>query len=62
MTEPKRFYLCDKKPGACKSNIEGCPNDMCFHTTNKKHALNKNGKFIPFKQADGQYQAWEVEV
>lgn len=30
-------YLCDKK--ACRGK---CPNDLCNHTFNKDHAINKD--------------------
>ena len=36
-------YICDKKPGACKSwekyGWEKCESEYCSHTTNKDHAL-----------------------
>ena len=60
--ECKYFYLCDKKPGACKRAKIVCPNKDCHHTTNEKHAKNKAGRrYNLIVNEDGSAERWEVE-
>lgn len=48
----KKLYICDKKPGACKGWGEGwetCQNEMCFHTSNRKHRKYRYGRTLYYK-------------
>lgn len=66
MTEAKRFYLCDKKPGACKGWENGwtkCPDDFCEHTSNAAHARIKTGHHFNLElNSNGEAFFWEVEI
>lgn len=62
----KYFYLCDRKPGACKSwkkyGWTFCHNPMCEHTTNPDHSRNKIGRmFRLIVNEDGTAERWEIE-
>lgn len=45
-----KFYICDKKPGACSGWDKGwknvCRNELCFHTSNKAHRKYRFGKML----------------
>ena len=68
MTEPKKFYLCDKKWGACppwkRQGWTKCMNEYCDHTTNANHARIKTGHhfvLMEYKNGGIEPQYWEVE-
>ena len=55
--EVKICYLCDGK--ACG---EVCPNDLCHHTYQYSHALNKDADLDTFERmplGDGVVVLWE---
>ena len=55
----KFLYLCDR--GACGKE---CPNELCFHTSKKRHAKNKHIEkriFVQEKSYTGEYVLWERE-
>lgn len=55
----KKFYICDKKPGACIGWEKGwtkCENEMCFHTSNRKHRKYKGGMFIKISGSSARWQ------
>lgn len=56
----KKLYICDKKPGACSGWEKGwtkCENEMCFHTSNRKHRKYKGGRFI---KLNGSTAKWQI--
>lgn len=60
----KHFWICDKKPGACRGWPNGwkrCENDMCYHTTNIEHARNGVSGHNNFAiiRTDDEEQFWE---
>lgn len=62
------FFICDKKPGACRGwdKWEGCPvcmNDMCHHTSNPDHAKYKENikSFDIVERGDGSIGYFEKE-
>lgn len=58
----KKLYICDKKPGACRGWQGGwkqCENDMCFHTSNRKHRKYKGGRFIKIKRSAARWQVMD---
>ena len=62
------FFICDKKPGACRGwdKWEGCPvcmNDMCHHTSNPDHAKYKENikSFDVVERGDGSIGYFEKE-
>ena len=55
----KKLYICDKKPGACRGWEGGwkqCENDMCFHTSNRKHRKYKGGRYVTLKGSNARWQ------
>lgn len=63
------FFICDKKPGACRGSEkwEGCPtcmNDLCNHTSNPDHAKYKNDikTFNVVERGDGSIGYFETDT
>ena len=67
MKEPKKFYLCDKKYGACSSwkrlGWTKCMNEYCEHTTNAIHAKIRTGHhfiLLEYKNGGIEPEYWEI--
>lgn len=61
------FFICDKKPGACRGWSKGwsmCMNEMCEHTSNPDHAKYKNEikVFKVINRGDGRIAYFEKNV
>ena len=61
------FFICDKKPGACRGWSKGwsvCMNVMCHHTSNPDHAKYKNEikVFEVIDRGDGRLGYMEKNV
>ena len=61
------FFICDKKPGACRGWSKGwsaCMNEMCNYTSNPDHAMYKNEikVFEVINRGDGRIAYLEKNV